>query len=509
MDDQAIAGSPEVSLAGAKRASGKRTPAAVRKAPVVTCSVGIMAYNEEANIADAIDAILTSPQTRVRVGEVIVVASGCTDRTVDIAAAIARKNARVKVIVQERREGKASAINLFINESRSPVLLMVSADVVVTKDTVDALLGHFLDPTVGMVGGHPVPVNDESTFLGHAVHLLWRLHDRLAREAPKLGEIVAFRNVVPSIPLDTAVDEISIQALITQLGYRVVYEPDAIVFNRGPSTVSDFLRQRRRIYAGHLRVRHQQGYAASTMSVRRVAQSLRGSGSFSTPKAALWTVCTIGLEGLARLLGHYDRLRRQSHQVWEAVLTTKDQVAESARAPGHQNVLVFHIVDHHRQQLRLGAHASRQLTHEVLRRVRDALGSVAEVTLQREGIIVAQVSGDSKGAERAARELVRTLDSTRVGYNGNREGVPVKLGFGMLTFSQSDAAAVAESAELATLATAGAYSRAEPSLQQALAELGRKRAWGQITKQDYEARRASLLAPSHLHLVGEALPEVG
>ena len=113
-------------------------------------------------------------------------------------------------------------------------------------------------------------MNDESTFLGHAVHLLWRLHDRLAREAPKLGEIVAFRNVVPSIPLDTAVDEISIQALITQLGYRVVYEPDAIVFNRGPSTVSDFLRQRRRIYAGHLRVRHQQGYAASTMSVRRV-----------------------------------------------------------------------------------------------------------------------------------------------------------------------------------------------------------------------------------------------
>ena len=72
-------------------------------------------------------------------------------------------------------------------------------------------------------------------------------------ESPKLGEIVAFRNVIPRIPLDTAVDELSIQALITQLGYQLVYEPEAVVYNRGPATVGDFLRQRRRIYAGHLR----------------------------------------------------------------------------------------------------------------------------------------------------------------------------------------------------------------------------------------------------------------
>src|SRR5919206_4124050 len=96
--------------------------------------------------------------------------------------------------------------------------------------------------SVGMVGGHPLPVNDEGTFLGHTVHLLWRVHDRLARDAPKLGEVVAFRNVVPRIPLDTAVDEISLQALITQLGYRLVYEPHAIVYNRGPATVGDFPR---------------------------------------------------------------------------------------------------------------------------------------------------------------------------------------------------------------------------------------------------------------------------
>ena len=107
--------------------------------------------------------------------------------------------------------------------------------------------------------------------MGHAVHLQWRLHDRIARQSPKLGEIVAFRNVVPSIPLDTAVDELSIQGLVAHLGYRLVYEPDAVVYNRGPTTVGDFLRQRRRIYAGHLRIRDQQDY--SGLDDERLARS--------------------------------------------------------------------------------------------------------------------------------------------------------------------------------------------------------------------------------------------
>src|SRR4051812_31081752 len=188
----------------------------------VACSVGIMAYNEEANIADAIATILGQQLRSSHVAELIVVASGCEDGTVAIVSDIAHHDPRVRLVEQPQREGKASAINLFLGAATAPVLLMVSADVLVEDGTIDALLRHFDDPGVGMVGGHPIPVNHETTFLGHAVHLQWRMHDRIARETPKLGEIVAFRNVVPSIPLDTPGDEISIHALVTQLGYRLV-----------------------------------------------------------------------------------------------------------------------------------------------------------------------------------------------------------------------------------------------------------------------------------------------
>jgi biofilm PGA synthesis N-glycosyltransferase PgaC len=378
----------------------------------VACSAGIMAYNEEANIADAIGTILGQELRSSHIAELIVVASGCEDATVAIVSEIAERDPRVRLIEQPQREGKAAAINLFLAAAGSPVLLMVSADVLVEDGTIDALLRHFDDPSVGMVGGHPIPVNHETTFLGHAVHLQWRMHDRIARQAPKLGEIVAFRNVVPSIPTDTAVDEISIQALVEQLGYRLVYEPDAIVYNRGPTTVADFLRQRRRIYAGHLRIADQQGYAAPTMSSARLLRTLLGSGAFMSPRGAAWSIGTVGLEATARGLGHYDVMRGRPQHVWEMCATTKEHVADGATAQAQQNVLVFHIVDFNRYQLELGVQATRQLTHRVRDHIKQAVGSKAIVSIRRSGTIVAVVDGHREAAQRTAAEIVGAASVT-------------------------------------------------------------------------------------------------
>ena len=411
---------------------------AAQMEPELECSVGIMAYNEEANIAHALDSILRQELAGGQIREVIVVASGCQDRTVPIVAGIAAREPRVRLIEQRRREGKASAINLFIGSAKCPVVVMVSADLMVDDGAFEALLRHFEDPAVGMVGGHPIPVNGNATFLGHAVHLQWRLHDRIARDSPKLGEMVAFRNVVPSIPLDTAVDELSIQALVTQLGYRLVYEPQAIVYNRGPTTVPDFLRQRRRIYAGHLRIRDQQAYSAPTMSAWRASRALLGSESFSTPRAALWSLGTMGLEATARAMGAYDvRRGRRSHQVWEMCDTTKDHIEDAAHAQRQPNVAVFHIANFHRLELEIGLHASRQLARRVADRIQQALGPAATVTSQEAGTAVALLPGDRGAAERAAQAIVQLFEATPVALNGHGSSTPVTLACGIIAFPQS------------------------------------------------------------------------
>src|SRR6266702_7768033 len=412
--------------------------ARARILPEVECSVGVMAYNEEANIAHALDSILGQELTAKRIREVIVVASGCEDRTCAIVAGIASREPRVHLIEQARREGKASAINCFIGVAQCPVLVMMSADVVVEDGALDALLRHFEDLAVGMVGAHPTPVNGVGTFLGHAVHLQWRLHDQIARVSPKLGEMVAFRNVVPSIPLDTAVDELSIQALITQLGYRLVYEPRAIVYNRGPATVRDFLRQRRRIYAGHLRIREQQAYSAPTMSAWRAGRALLGSESFSTPRAALWTFGTVGLEATARTLGRYDIIcGRRSPYVWEMCDTTKQHIEDAANAQRQHNVAVFHIVNFHRLELEIGLHGSRQLARRVADRIQQSLGPTATVSVQKAGTVVALLPGDRGSAEQAVGALVQLFQATPVALNGRGASTQVSLACGIIAFPQS------------------------------------------------------------------------
>lgn len=399
------------------------------------CSVGVMAYNEEANIARALDSIVRQDPAGEQIAEVIVVASGCEDRTVGIVTGFASRQPRVRVIEQARREGKASAVNLFIGAATAPVLVLVSADVRVADGAFDMLLRHFADPGVGMVGGHPIPVNGTETFLGHAVHLQWLLHDRIARQSPKLGEMVAFRNVVPSIPLDTAVDELSLQALVTQLGYRLVYEPRAAVYNRGPTTVADFVRQRRRIYAGHLRIRDQQAYAAPTMSAWRAGRALLGPELFASPRAALWSLGTVGLEATARALGRYDVVRgHRSHTMWEMCETTKQHIDDAASAQRQHIVAVFHIMNFKSLELEIGQHSSRQLARRVTDRIQQALGSAVMVSAQGAGTTVALLPGDRAAAERAAGAIVQLFEATPVTYNGRGTATPLTLACGLIAF---------------------------------------------------------------------------
>jgi len=400
------------------------------------CSVGIMAYNEERNIANAIRAVLGQQLSRAEIVELVVVASGCTDKTTDIVASLARDEPRLRLIVEERRAGKASAINCFIATATAPVLLLVNADNVVGPGTVDALVRRFDDPTVGMVGGHPVPVNDDDHFLGFAVHLLWLVHDQVARGAPKLGEVVAFRNVLPFIPTDTAVDELSIQALVTRLGYRLVYEPAAVVYNRGPATVRDFVRQRRRIFAGHLELARRHGYTASTMSASRVGRAVLASdevrASWSQP---WWTVGAVTLEAGARALGLYDYVRRRPHHVWAAVTTTKDGIA-GAGDPVDKHVVVLHVVEEPGDGHAFGPLGSRMLLRRLADDIRGRLGPEAAVSDQMNGTIIVFLPGDREQAERAAASLLRDLSGDGAGV-AHRNGRRVQLACAVVSFPRT------------------------------------------------------------------------
>lgn len=294
--------------------------------PDLTCSIGIMAYNEEANIGRLLQALQRQETCKCNIQEIIVLASGCTDNTEGIVREYSKQDPKIQLVVQPQREGKASAVNLFLRHSNADILILESADTVPEPMTIEHLIEPFADRDIGMTGGHPVPVNDPQTFMGFAVHLLWEMHHQIALRHPKLGELTAFRRVFHRIPRYSAVDEANIEPLIVGQGYRLCYVPEAIVLNRGPETVADFMKQRRRIYAGHVRVRREQGYSVATMGsggiLLALARSLRWEWRF-----LLWTPAVVALEIIGRVLGWVDfRLRKQDHAVWQIAETTKGAI---------------------------------------------------------------------------------------------------------------------------------------------------------------------------------------
>ncbi|MBP7932941.1 MAG: glycosyltransferase family 2 protein, partial [Candidatus Syntrophosphaera sp.] len=125
----------------------------------IKCSLGVFAYNEAENIIPLLEALVNQKLEKVEIEEIIVVSSGSTDGTDELVTQFAETHPQVRLIRQAKREGKSSAINLFIKEAKSDILVVISGDVIPAPTTIEKLVSTFEDPTIGATGGRPIPVN--------------------------------------------------------------------------------------------------------------------------------------------------------------------------------------------------------------------------------------------------------------------------------------------------------------------------------------------------------------
>jgi biofilm PGA synthesis N-glycosyltransferase PgaC len=292
------------------------------------CSVGVTAHNEEANIGQLLEAMLGQRLETVEITEIIVVASGCTDNTSAIVQGFEARDPRIKLLVQDEREGKVSAVNLFLRHAVEDICVLESGDTLPGEETVENLVKMFRDPQVGMAGAHKVPVNVPDQVVGYLSHLRLTLEHSLCLEIPRLGEMIAFRKVFDEIPPDVAMDEAFVEALMIKRGLQVRYAPDAMVYNMGPETLGDFVRQRRRNYAGHLHLKRKYGYRVSSLDNTRVARLAVGEvwrAIRHTVRLIYVFAALAGIEVFSRILGSYDYyVKRDKQVVWDMAWTTKE-----------------------------------------------------------------------------------------------------------------------------------------------------------------------------------------
>ena len=289
----------------------------------IRCSVGITAHNEEANIGKLLAAMLAQELNKVEITEIIVVASGCADRTLPIIQEYVAKDRRLQLIVQENREGKTSAINQFLRNAREEICVLESGDTLPRADSIENLVKLFEDPKVGMTGAQKIPVNVPEHVVGYMSHLRLQMEHQLCLEIPRLGELIAFRKVFNQLPPDVAMDEAFVEALVIQRGLEVRYAPDAVVYNMGPETLGEFIMQRRRNYAGHLHLVRKYGYRVSSLETERVLRI--AMDEVGKAIRLIVTLASLALvEAFARLLGTYDYYVKGDKQVvWNIAWTTK------------------------------------------------------------------------------------------------------------------------------------------------------------------------------------------
>jgi biofilm PGA synthesis N-glycosyltransferase PgaC len=293
-------------------------------------AIGIMAYNEERNIGSLLESILAQTPD-ANVSRIVVVASGCTDRTCEIVSEFAQRDPRVVLIEEQDRAGKTAAVNKFLLTATEEILMVSSADLIFEPETVVEIMRPFSDPDVGMVGAHAVPLNAQDNFFGYASNLMWTLHHEISMRDPKMGELIAFRNVFRRLNPTAICDELSAYQLVRSAGYKAAYAPKAIVYNKGPGTLSDFVSQRMHCIVGNLAIMREHNVRVSTMRTLPVIRAAFPH-ALRNWRRLHWTMGAAMLEFYCRLKSqsvYRSQRRRKEYQVWEPASTTKALTPDS------------------------------------------------------------------------------------------------------------------------------------------------------------------------------------
>jgi cellulose synthase/poly-beta-1,6-N-acetylglucosamine synthase-like glycosyltransferase len=211
----------------------------------------IAAYNEEdclqATLINKLD--LDYPKENL---EIIVISDGSTDRTDDIVKKY--EDERVRLIRQEPRAGKTSGLNMAVPEATGEILVFSDANSLYAQDALRHLVENFVDPSVGYVTGKMVYTNQDGTTIGDGCNSYMKYENLLRRVETRLGSVVGVDGGIDAVrkelyqPMNPdQLPDFVLPLKIVAQGYRVVYEPEAILKEPSLKSPKDEYRMRVRV----------------------------------------------------------------------------------------------------------------------------------------------------------------------------------------------------------------------------------------------------------------------
>ena len=216
-------------------------------------SILVPTFNEEAVIQKRIQNLqaLKYPKDKF---EILVVDSGSSDATMSVVERMCHESEapRVRLVCEDQRRGKASAINCGTAHAAGDIVLVTDANSLFDENVLAELAPNFENVKIGGVGGRYVVSNPENP-LPSVEQFYWELEDVLRTGESELdsaclfqGEINAWRKSIVKADPAMIGEDLDMSIVIRKKGYKVAFEPKAICYEPAPISFAEQLTQKKR-----------------------------------------------------------------------------------------------------------------------------------------------------------------------------------------------------------------------------------------------------------------------
>lgn len=216
-----------------------------------TVSIIISAFNEEDHIGDTIENKLHQDYPKEKL-EIIVVSDGSSDETDEIVQRYTYQG--VRLIRQEPRSGKTVALNRAVSEAAGEIIVFSDANSMWERDTVAKLVRNFSEPEVGYVTGKMVYTDPDGTLVGDGCSTYMKYENFLRVQESRAGSVVGVDGGVDAVRKalyremnPDQLPDFVLPLRVVEQGYRVVYEPEAILKESALKSSGDEYRMRVRV----------------------------------------------------------------------------------------------------------------------------------------------------------------------------------------------------------------------------------------------------------------------
>lgn len=227
-------------------------------------SVLVPAQNEEKVIGDTLESYKTANYPKDKL-ELVVIASGSTDKTVEICEKY-KKDLNIQIVTEaQSKKGKPAALNLGLKHASNDIICVYDADNHVLENTLNALIRPLFDSTIDVVVGPSQVRNWQTNAWTKATYvdfcyfcsmgLYFEVRNRLGRNLWILGRNYAIRKAVieefGGWNEDALTEDLHLSTQLTVAGKKFFHVPEAMSTEIAPTTWEGIKKQRNQWVAGY------------------------------------------------------------------------------------------------------------------------------------------------------------------------------------------------------------------------------------------------------------------